>query len=58
MDDKTINDSLFEPINNGFGDVAKPIRELTLKSMLSLAGKLNEKNLNDRLMRSLAKMQV
>jgi hypothetical protein len=31
---------------------------LTLKSMLSLAGKLNEKNLNDRLMRSLAKMQV
>lgn len=58
MDNQTINDSLFESINQGFSDVAKPIRELTLKSMLSLANKLNEKNLNDRLMRSLAKMQV
>jgi len=36
----------------------KVIREITLKSMLSLVGKLNEKNMNDSLMRSLAKLQV
>eukprot|EP00615_Pteridomonas_danica_P002502 CAMPEP_0114336978 /NCGR_PEP_ID=MMETSP0101-20121206/6062_1 /TAXON_ID=38822 ORGANISM="Pteridomonas danica, Strain PT" /NCGR_SAMPLE_ID=MMETSP0101 /ASSEMBLY_ACC=CAM_ASM_000211 /LENGTH=495 /DNA_ID=CAMNT_0001469071 /DNA_START=839 /DNA_END=2326 /DNA_ORIENTATION=- len=57
MDNNTINETVFEAVNGGFIDTAKPIRELTLKSMLTLAPKLNEKNLNDRLMRSLTKLQ-
>jgi len=58
MDYDTVNSTVFESLNAGFADTAKVLRELTLKSMLSLAGKLNEKNLNDRLMRTLSKLQA
>lgn len=47
-----------QALNAGFGDTQKLLRELTLKSMLSLAPKLNNLNINDRLMRTLAKLQV
>jgi hypothetical protein len=58
MDSSTVNSIVFESLNAGFADTAKVLRELTLKSMLSLAGKLNEKNLNDTLMRTLNKLQA
>ena len=58
MDRETINTQVFEPLLAGFADTAKLLRELTLKSMLSLAEKLSEKNLNDRLVKSLTRLQV
>ena len=53
MDEATVNGQVFEPLLTGFGDTAKVLRELTLKSMLCLADKLNERNLNDKLVRAL-----
>ena len=58
MDAGTINGPVFEALLAGFADTAKILRELTLKSMLALAPKLNEKNLTERLCRALAKLQV
>ena len=58
MDAETLNSSVFDALNAGFADTSKVLRELTLKSMLFLADKLNERNLNDRLLRTLAKLQV
>jgi SCY1-like protein 1 len=57
MDPLTVNGLVFEQLNAGFSDTAKVLRELTLKSMLSLVEKLNDTNLNDKLMRTLAKLQ-
>ena len=57
MDAETLNSSVFDALNAGFADTSKVLRELTLKSMLFLADKLNEKNLNDRLLRTLARLQ-
>jgi len=58
MDSDTVNGRVFESLNAGFADTAKVLREVSLKSMLSLVDKLNEHNLNDALMRTLAKLQV
>ena len=57
QDNDTINGAVFEALNAGFSDTAKAMREHTLKSMLALVVKLNEANLNDRLMRTLGKLQ-
>jgi SCY1-like protein 1 len=57
MDAQTVNGLVFEQLNAGFSDTAKELRELTLKSMLSLVDKLNDVNMNDKLMRTLAKLQ-
>jgi SCY1-like protein 1 len=57
FDDDAINKRLFDPLLNGFGDSAVPIRELTLKSLVCITDRLDEKQLNDRLLRCLNKLQ-
>lgn len=58
MDSETVNGTLFDSLLSGFSDSTKLMREATLKSFLPLLSKLNDKNLNDRLMRALAKLQI
>eukprot|EP00510_Aplanochytrium_minuta_P003953 CAMPEP_0184019906 /NCGR_PEP_ID=MMETSP0954-20121128/9033_1 /TAXON_ID=627963 /ORGANISM="Aplanochytrium sp, Strain PBS07" /LENGTH=780 /DNA_ID=CAMNT_0026301667 /DNA_START=217 /DNA_END=2559 /DNA_ORIENTATION=+ len=57
LDEQVMNGKLFESICSGFGDTTPILRELTLKSMLVIAPKLSEKNLNDVLMRHLVRLQ-
>jgi SCY1-like protein 1 len=53
-----VNGRLLESILGGFNDSAPQLRELTLKSMLCLSPRLTERNLTDRLMQRLAKLQA
>ncbi|CAN0586934.1 unnamed protein product, partial [Laminaria digitata] len=49
---------VFDPLCAGFTDAAATLRELTLKSMVAFTGQLSEKNMNDKLIKHLAKLQV
>ncbi|CAN0532446.1 unnamed protein product, partial [Ectocarpus sp. 8 AP-2014] len=49
---------VFEPLCAGFTDAAAPLRELTLKSMVAFTQQLSEKNMNDKLIKHLARLQV
>ncbi|XP_022105300.1 N-terminal kinase-like protein [Acanthaster planci] len=53
-----VNDQIFPHICHGFSDTNPVIREHTVKAMLLLASKLNDKNLNGELMKHFAKMQA
>lgn len=57
LDAKVINSTIFENICTGFTDTAPVLRELTVKSMLHIAEKLSDNNLNVKLMRWFSKMQ-
>lgn len=59
FDAKLVNSSvIFDNICSGFTDAAPVLRELTVKSMLHIADKLSDSNLNTRVMKYFAKLQV
>ncbi|KAJ8045185.1 N-terminal kinase-like protein [Holothuria leucospilota] len=53
-----VNDQIFPNICHGFSDTNPLIRETSVKSMLLLAPKLNDKNLNTELLRHFARLQA
>ncbi|CAM9153913.1 unnamed protein product [Ectocarpus sp. 6 AP-2014] len=57
LEDAVVNDQVFEPLCAGFTDAAAPLRELTLKSMVAFTQQLSEKNMNDKLIKHLARLQ-
>ncbi|KXS19203.1 ARM repeat-containing protein [Gonapodya prolifera JEL478] len=58
FDAKVLNDKVFPQIVLGFSDTIPFMREHTLKSMLLLIPKLNERTINNDLLRYLAKLQA
>lgn len=56
--DATINGRLLDALVSGFHDSVPQLREMTLKSMLCLIERLSDKNMNDRLLRVLAKLHA
>lgn len=59
FDAKLVNSLVvFDNLCSGFTDAAPVLRELTVKSMLHIADKLSESNLNNRVMKYFAKLQV
>lgn len=58
LDAKLINTELFVHLCTGFADSASIIRELTVKSMLHIVDKLSDDNLNSKLVKHFAKLQV
>ena len=58
MDDKTVNQNIFPPICSGFNDTNPAIREQTVKCMLVIGSRLDDKNLNVELMKHFAKLQA
>ncbi|CAH0476764.1 unnamed protein product [Peronospora belbahrii] len=58
FDAKLVNSVVvFDNLCSGFTDAAPVLRELTVKSMLHIADKLSETNLNNRVMKYFAKLQ-
>ncbi|RMX66668.1 hypothetical protein DD238_006606 [Peronospora effusa] len=58
FDEKLVNSLVvFDNLCSGFTDAAPVLRELTVKSMLHIADKLSESNLNNRVMKYFAKLQ-
>ncbi|CAI5745851.1 unnamed protein product [Peronospora destructor] len=58
FDAKLVNSLVvFDNLCSGFTDAAPVLRELTVKSMLHIADKLSESNLNSRVMKYFAKLQ-
>ncbi|XP_033630889.1 N-terminal kinase-like protein [Asterias rubens] len=53
-----VNDQIFPHICHGFNDTNPIIREQTVKAMLLMAPKLNDKNLNTELLKHFAKTQA
>ncbi|RHY26648.1 hypothetical protein DYB32_007426 [Aphanomyces invadans] len=59
FDAKLVNSAVvFDNICTGFNDTMPLLRELTMKSMLHIADKLSDSNLNQKLMKFFAKLQV
>ncbi|KAL4696693.1 hypothetical protein H8959_002391 [Pygathrix nigripes] len=58
LDEPTVNTQIFPHVVHGFLDTNPAIREQTVKSMLLLAPKLNEANLNVELMKHFARLQA
>ncbi|XP_006818698.1 N-terminal kinase-like protein [Saccoglossus kowalevskii] len=52
-----VNDQIFPPVSHGFMDTNPAIREATVKAMLLMAPKLNEKNLNVEVLKHFARLQ-
>ncbi|GMF53035.1 unnamed protein product [Phytophthora fragariaefolia] len=58
FDAKLVNSTVvFDNLCSGFTDAAPVLRELTVKSMLHIADKLSDSNLNNRVMKYFAKLQ-
>ncbi|KAL3662453.1 hypothetical protein V7S43_012311 [Phytophthora oleae] len=58
FDPKLVNSAvIFDNLCSGFTDAAPVLRELTVKSMLHIADKLSDSNLNNRVMKYFAKLQ-
>ncbi|KIK68879.1 hypothetical protein GYMLUDRAFT_153091 [Collybiopsis luxurians FD-317 M1] len=57
LDKKTVDSKIFPHLQTGFSDTVAVIREATVKSISLLAPKLSDRNLNNDLLRFLAKMQ-
>lgn len=55
---KLVNDKIFPQVAGGFSDPAPAMRELSIKSMLLFAPKLNSKVMNNDLLRYFAKLQM
>ena len=53
----TINGKIFDPLLNGFADNNLKMREDTLKSLVCLLDKLDEKNLQEKLVRCMCGLQ-
>ena len=53
-----VEEQVYPHVATGFTDTNAYLRELTLKSMLTLAPKLSQKTLNQSLLKYLAKLQV
>ncbi|RHZ40813.1 hypothetical protein DYB31_001681 [Aphanomyces astaci] len=59
FDAKLVNSPvIFDNICTGFNDTMPLLRELTMKSVLHIADKLSDANLNQKLMKYFAKLQV
>ncbi|OQR81620.1 wu:fk36e11 [Thraustotheca clavata] len=59
FDAKLVNSSvIFDNICTGFHDTSAILREYTVKSMLHIADKLSDSNLNTKLMKFFAKLQT
>ncbi|XP_069924692.1 N-terminal kinase-like protein isoform X1 [Oryctolagus cuniculus] len=58
LDEATVNTQIFPHVVHGFLDTNPAIREQTVKSMLLLAPKLTESNLNVELMKHFARLQA
>uniref|UniRef100_A0AAV1U2E3 Protein kinase domain-containing protein n=1 Tax=Peronospora matthiolae TaxID=2874970 RepID=A0AAV1U2E3_9STRA len=58
FDAKLVNSTVvFDNLCSGFTDAAPVLRELTVKSMLHIADKLSDSNLNNRVMKYFARLQ-
>ena len=53
-----VEDQIYPNVTTGFTDSNAYLRELTLKSMLTLAPKLSQRTLSNSLLKFLAKLQV
>lgn len=59
MDDSTVNTQLFPAMCAAFQDMAAPaLRDAAVKAVLTICGRLTEKNLNSVLMSHFARLQV
>ncbi|KAF9453912.1 ARM repeat-containing protein [Macrolepiota fuliginosa MF-IS2] len=58
LDKKMISDKIFPHLQTGFSDTVAVVREATTKSIALIAPKLNDRLLNNDLLRLLAKMQM
>ncbi|KAI8616083.1 armadillo-type protein [Chytriomyces sp. MP71] len=54
---KVLNEKIFPNLSTGFNDTNAVVRECTLRSVLIVAPKLNERLINNDLLRFLAKLQ-
>ncbi|CCL98356.1 uncharacterized protein FIBRA_00351 [Fibroporia radiculosa] len=57
LDKKTVVDKMWPHLQTGFSDTVAIIREATVKSIILLSDKFNDRILNNDLLRFLAKMQ-
>ncbi|OLL22429.1 putative inactive serine/threonine-protein kinase scy1 [Neolecta irregularis DAH-3] len=57
LEKKTVNDKIFPNVLMGFSDPFPVVRELTIKSVLTIIPKLTDRNINNDLLRGLAKVQ-
>ncbi|KAG4303377.1 hypothetical protein PCANB_000310 [Pneumocystis canis] len=57
LSNKIINDKIFPKILTGFNDIIPLIREETIKAILFIVPKLSEHNINNELLKHLAKTQ-
>jgi len=53
-----VEEQIYPNVTTGFTDSNAYLRELTLKSMLTVAPKLSQKTLSNSLLKFLAKLQV
>lgn len=53
-----IENQIYPPLSNGFSDEIPYIRELTLKSILTLAPKMKQGTLTSNLLKHLSRLQV
>ncbi len=53
-----VEEQIYPNVTTGFTDSNAYLRELTLKSMLTLAPKLSQRTLSNSLLKFLAKLQV
>ncbi|KAH8108102.1 hypothetical protein BXZ70DRAFT_36637 [Cristinia sonorae] len=58
LDKKTVVDKIWPNLQSGFTDTVPIIREATVRSIISLSDKFNERILNNDLLRFLARMQA
>ena len=58
LDDKTIENDIFPAVSTGFTDTVPAMREMTVKSMLQLTGRLSESVIDNQLLKFLAKAQT
>lgn len=55
---EVIENQIYPPLSNGFSDEIPYIRELTLKSILTLAPKMKQGTLTSNLLKHLSRLQV
>lgn len=57
ISEKVINNNIFDPILAGFADSNPKLREETLKSLIHVVDKLEERNMQDKLVRCISNLQ-
>ncbi|KAI0743379.1 ARM repeat-containing protein [Daedaleopsis nitida] len=58
LDKKTVCDKIWPNLQSGFSDTVAVIREATVKSIILISDKFNERIMNNDLLRHLARMQA